>query len=187
MKSLLLLVVALPLVAFLPASLADSTVPARRAAPAIACEEEAVRQFEFWVGTWALSWGEDGEGTNTIRRILGGCVIEESFEGQMKNGPYRGRSVSVYDAKTDQWRQTWVDDQGGYLDFVGAFEDGKMILKRTTTNEEGATIHQRMVWYNIEENSLDWNWEKSEDGGETWTTLWAIHYERETPGMADSE
>lgn len=37
---------------------------------------------------------------------------------------------------------------------------------------------QRMIWYNIEENSLDWNWEKSNDNGMTWKTLWTIHYER---------
>lgn len=161
--------------------------PVHRDRGALACEDPAMRQFDFWVGTWSLTWGENGTGTNTVRRILGGCVIEESFEGQMPDGLYRGRSLSVYDPDADRWRQTWVDDRGGYLDFVGAYKDSTMILRRTTTNENGATVHQRMVWYNIEENSLDWNWEKSDDGGETWTTRWAIHYERETRGMAKGE
>lgn len=27
------------------------------------------------------------------------------------------------------------------------------------------------------ERSLDWDWERSEDGGQTWQLLWRIHYQ----------
>lgn len=146
-------------------------------APPTACDVPAARQFDFWVGTWTLRWGEHGRGTNVIRRILGGCVIEETFQGRMPDGLFRGKSVSVYDAREQRWKQTWVDSEGSYLDFTGAFEDGRMILQRRA-QRAGQSILQRMVWYNITDDQLDWNWEKSEDGGETWTTLWHIHYTR---------
>jgi hypothetical protein len=86
-------------------------------------------------------------------------------------------SVSSWNPQLGRWQQTWVDNQGGYLDFVGGFEDGKMILSRET-EREGKTILQRMVFENITENSLDWNWERSEDGGTTWTLLWHLLYTR---------
>lgn len=157
--------------------LAASTAPAAAQSDATPCDAPGADQFDFWLGTWELAWGEDGRGTNTIKRILGGCIIEESFEGMMKSGPYRGLSVTAYDPETDQWRQTWVDDQGEYLDFVGAKDGDRMVLQRTTTMASD-TIEQRMVWHNITADSLDWMWQKSEDGGQTWTTLWAIHYVR---------
>lgn len=130
------------------------------------------RQFDFWVGTWDLTW-EGGKGTNTITAILDSAVIQEDFEG----GDFKGKSVSVFNRHTQKWQQTWVDNAGGYLDFVGGFEDGKMIFKRTATRD-GVAFLQRMIWYNIQKDALDWNWERSDDGGKTWKVLWQIHYAR---------
>lgn len=141
------------------------------------CEVAETEQFDFWLGTWDLTWDEGGHGTNTVERILDGCIIKESFEGAMPFGLYRGISLSAYDPKQKRWRQTWVDNRGGYLEFTGQFEDDRMILQRST-EQNGTSIQQRMVWHSISEDSLDWRWQKSEDGGATWSTIWAIHYTR---------
>jgi hypothetical protein len=146
------------------------------APPAKPCSAPQAGQFDFWVGEWDLSWGDGERGRNTVSRILGGCVVQEQFEGSAKQ-PFRGMSVSVYDPDADLWRQTWVDDQGGYLDFTGGMQDGRMILSRTGT-VKGNTVHQRMVFYNIAADSFDWDWETSRDGGRTWELRWRIHYQR---------
>jgi hypothetical protein len=52
-----------------------------------------------------------------------------------------------------------------------------MILSREF-EKDGKKINQRMVWYNIQENSLKWNWERSEDKGKNWKVLWEINYKR---------
>lgn len=168
------------LVITLAVILTSAALPSRAAAQdeGGACDTPEVQQFDFWIGRWALTWGEDGRGTNAVRRILNDCVIEERFEGQMPEGRYRGRSVSAYDPERDVWLQTWVDDRGNYLDFSGGVEDGRMVLRREAV-KDGQPVVQRMVWYNISEHELDWNWEQSEDGGATWTTLWTIHYTRQ--------
>ena len=70
-----------------------------------------------------------------------------------------------------------MDDSGGYLDFVGEFADGRMILSRDGI-AQGQLVRQRMVWYNITENALEWHWERSDDQGKTWQVLWNIHYKR---------
>lgn len=140
------------------------------------CEVPEARQFDFWVGEWDLTWGEDGTGVNVITRELGDCVIIEHFDGTPAI-PLRGMSVSTYDPRDGKWRQTWVDNSGSYLDFVGELAGDRMILSREVVRE-GRRIRQRMVWYNIADDSLDWDWERSEDGGESWQLAWKIHYER---------
>lgn len=135
-----------------------------------------VRQFDFWLGEWDLSWAEGGKGRNSIQAILGGCVILESFEAQQPPA-FQGMSVSIYNDALGKWQQTWVDNNGLYLDLIGTYQDGKMILSRTTT-KDGQSFQQRMVFYNISENELDWNWEHSDDQGQTWQCLWHIHYQR---------
>lgn len=136
-------------------------------------DNQPENQFDFWLGEWAVTWGEDGKGTNCIERILGGKIIQENF----KAPDLQGMSVSSYDPERKLWRQTWVDSNGTYLDFTGRFEDGKMILVRDAI-VRGEACKQRMVWYNIQDTKLEWNWERSDDGGTTWRVLWQIHYTR---------
>jgi hypothetical protein len=130
-------------------------------------------QFDFWLGEWKARWGEDGEGANHVTKILDGNVVQEDFRGP----DLHGLSVSVYDSERQLWCQTWVDNNGTYLDFTGSFENGKMILSRDAI-VRGERCKQRMVWYNIEEDQFDWNWERSDDGGQTWRVLWQIKYKR---------
>jgi hypothetical protein len=82
--------------------------------------------------------------------------------------------------KPGKWKQTWVDNQGAYLDFVGEFKDGQMILQRETTGPDGKAFLQRMVWKNIAANEFDWSWEASHDGGKSWQVQWPIHYKRKS-------
>lgn len=146
----------------------------------------AKRQFDFWLGEWDLTWpgeqsglpaGQIGRGTNNIKAILDSAVIQENFADLAPNSLH-GMSVSVYNQRLGKWQQTWVDNQSSYLDFVGEFKDGKMILSRQATTKDGRKIIQRMVWHNIAKDQLDWNWEASEDGGKTWKVNWQIHYTR---------
>ena len=140
---------------------------------------EGVNQFDFWLGEWDLTWAENGRGHNNISKVLGDKVIREKFTTLHDDEvpPFQGMSVSTYNAAEKQWKQTWVDNQGNYLDFVGGFADGKMILMRDAV-AEGQPIKQRMVWHNIQPDALDWAWQRSDDQGETWQTLWDIHYIR---------
>ena len=132
-------------------------------------------QFDFWIGDWDASWGEDLHGANRITKRWDLVVVEE-FDGK-PGMALEGHSVSVYDANAKQWKQTWVDNQGGYLDFTGGFADGKMTLSRSL-QKDGRTIHQRMVWYDITPDTFKWNWERSLDNGENWDVMWQINYAR---------
>jgi hypothetical protein len=146
------------------------------AAQTPACAQPEHRQFDFWIGEWNLTWGKDSRGTNSISFALDRCVVVENFDGA-PSIPLKGMSVSTFNARSGKWQQTWVDNQGGYLDFVGEFKDGRMVLQRKAMLN-GKEIMQRMVFYNITKDQLDWNWERSQDEGKTWQPLWQIHYTR---------
>ncbi len=140
--------------------------------------------FDFWIGEWEVSWeepeGATGKGVNIVEKTLDGRVIEENFritEGQ--NEGFKGTSISVYQRRTNTWRQAWADNQGGYYDFTGRAEGDKRIFQTSVKElENGRKFTQRMVFYDISEDSLTWDWESSEDGGETWTLNWRIKYKR---------
>jgi len=164
------------------ALLFNSPSPAQQSSTPDPCTLPQQKQLEFWVGEWDLTWpgakaGETGHGTNSIKRIMDGCVVQENFSGG-ESIHTRGTSISTYDARSGHWKQTWVDNEGGYLDFTGDFKDGQMILQRQAVRPDGAHILQRMVWKNISANELDWSWEASTDGGKTWQVNWPIHYKR---------
>ena len=153
--------------------------PATQARP---CSRAEFRQLDFWVGEWSLTWpaakaGQpEGQGTNSIRKELGNCVIEENFHGGAMG--LTGKSVSMYNARSGKWQQTWVDNQGGYLDFVGGWEGKQMVLSREAVNPQGQKVLQRMVYKNITHGSFDWSWERSIDEGKNWQVVWPIHYVR---------
>ncbi len=162
--------------------LAQTPSPAAGASQPVPCQEPQQKQFDFWVGEWDLSWpgnaaGETAHGTNSIKRVLDACIVEENFSGGASM-PLRGMSVSVYEPHFGKWKQTWVDNQGGYLDFTGEFKDGQMVLQREATRPDGTRVVQRMVYKNITPAEFDWSWERSLDGGKTWQIMWPIHYKR---------
>jgi hypothetical protein len=75
---------------------------------------------------------------------LDGCVVQENFSSQASI-PWRGTSVCIFDTNAGKWKQTWGDNEGAYLDFVGEFKEGQMILEREAIGKDGKKSLQRMV------------------------------------------
>lgn len=161
-------------------------VPALAQQPQTPCSSPEYDQLDFWIGTWDLTWeggqggtpeGETGHGVNTITAEYGNCVIQEAFEGD--NG-FDGGSVSIYDARSGQWRQTWVDNAGGHIAFTGGLTDDGLMEFRTApfTDAQGRAQVNRMIWTDVSEDRLTWRWQTSRDGAEPWEDLWVITYAR---------
>jgi hypothetical protein len=140
-----------------------------------AVDSHAARQFDFWLGHWDLRWEPDGRGVNVITSILDDHVILERFDGR-PSIPLAGMSVTAFDDTIGRWRQTWVDTDRQYLDFVGGMERDAMVLERRRVDGR----LQRMVWSDIEPESLRWSWQHSDDDGRSWTVDWDIEYRRRT-------
>ena len=87
-------------------------------------------------------------------------------------------SVSTYSPRRKGWQQTWVDNQGAYIDLAGEFSNGQMVLFNDSVNAKGQKIRSRMSYKNITPDSFDWSWDSSSDDGKTWQVGWPIHYQR---------
>jgi hypothetical protein len=132
--------------------------------------------LDFWLGDWDISWGEGLTASNQVARILDGAVIREDFDGR-PGADFRGSSWSVYSPQLDRWRQTWVDSLGSFWSFIGGLEGEHFILV-TDDVRDGQPVKLRMVFYHIAADSLDWDWERSDDQGASWKLLWQLHYQR---------
>lgn len=130
--------------------------------------------FDFWLGTWRGTW-EGGSAVNTVTKEYGGNVVVERFAADAPE-TLNGLSVSVFDTRDACWKQTWVDDNGSYLDFRGGVDGESMVLSRQLLDDT-VMVTQRMVWHDITDDRFLWAWQRSR-GGADWETLWAIAYER---------
>ena len=146
-------------------------------------QEDDKTWFDFWVGKWEATWtesdGKTGRGTNTIIKTLDNAVIQENFkvdEGGSKG--YLGTSISVYNPQKKIWHQGYADNQGAYFNLVGERQGDKRIFRTEVVKQGEKQIIQRMVFYNITENTMNWDWESTQDGGKTWTLNWRINYKR---------
>lgn len=144
------------------------------------CSTPEFRQLDFWLGTWDARYTNDpnspADGVNVITREYGGCVIQEAFDGGAAAQGLIGHSVSTYAARDGKWRQTWVDNQGGYFALVGGPEGDRFVLVSSRLSDNVAT--QRMVFEDITRASFTWRWQASTDAGQTWTDTWIVYYTR---------
>ncbi len=138
-------------------------------------------EMDFWVGEWDLTWtvnGDEGGGTNSVTKTLGGAVIHEHFSGIYgPNGGYLGESFTTFNPRSQTYYQTWVDMNGGYLDFTFNSEDDKYIFIREVDFGQGP-VRTRMVFYNIKPHSFTWDWQRYNFETEEWATNWQIIYQR---------
>jgi Protein of unknown function (DUF1579) len=168
---------------------ADAPAPAADApaAPIASCDTAERHQLDFWVGRWDVviqARAKPGDpmatarGTNHVTKILGGCVVSEHFEADGPGPPWAGRSYSQWFAPAKQWKQTWVDDQGGYIPLEGGVEHGDMTLYAPPRTKDGVTSQMRMVFSDVQPDHFKWRWERTTDGGTTWAPQMLIDYTR---------
>lgn len=135
--------------------------------------------FNFWLGNWSLKWvnakGDTITGSNQVQRILQGKVIQENFTSSTG---FEGKSWSVF-SPAGEWKQTWVDNRGGYLQFSGAMSGDSLIFEMEPSMVNEKPMLRRMVFYNIKPESFTWNWQSSLAGSQKWETKWEIFYKRE--------
>lgn len=140
------------------------------------------RQFDFWLGEWVVTSQGQPAGENHITSILGGCVLLEnwtSVSGQT------GQSFNYYDASRDHWRQIWVDDTGGVLEYTGQVVDGVMRYEGVTPDSSaGIDILNKMTFSPNEDGSVRQLMEQSRDRGETWQVVFDGHYVRQADRVA---
>lgn len=134
------------------------------------CDGPEYRQFDFWIGDWDVTAGEQAAGTNSIRSLHGGCVLQENWQSAGPDG-ISGSSFNIYDRATGKWHQTWVDAGGTLLQLDGGLVEGAMVLSGSRPAQGGGTALHRISWTPRPDGSVRQLWEVSQDHGVGWTVL----------------
>lgn len=142
--------------------------------PAKACATPESRQFDFWLGDWAVTDPKgNAAGKNLITLEQAGCVLHEHWTGE-KGGT--GESFNIYDGAAKRWHQTWVDNGGTLLLLDGGLVDGRMVLTGNGVGPNGKPVTNRIAWEKLADGRVRQTWTVSSDGGATWTTSFDGYY-----------
>ena len=154
------------------------TPPAK--SPPIGCDTLQSHQWDFWVGKWEVH----PNGANVIiahsliEKRYSGCAIRENWMPLGKEIEGGGGSLSLYDPRAKQWRQTWIDSTGTRVDLDGGFKDNVMSITGNWANFAGpgkdALVRMN---YQLQPDRQVRQWaDASPDGGKTWKPAFDFLY-----------
>jgi hypothetical protein len=142
-------------------------------------------QLDFWIGDWIVTpWAAPAGptaqllGNNRIEPILEHCVLMENWTNA---GGGSGKSMNFWDTNRGQWRQIWMADGGGSLDYAGSFRDGAMRFEGWTLAPNGARILQKLTFFPIHRDTVRQLFETSSDSGKSWQPGFDGRYTRRKP------
>jgi hypothetical protein len=154
-------------------------------------QNDGQNDFNFFFGSWKVhhrklkellknptEW-DTFESTVTDRAIMGGIGNLEEMIFERESGRLYGNSLSIFNSKSGEWSQYWVDSASAVLQdpMVGKFKNG--VGEFFSEDEfEGRKVTARARWYDITTNSCKWEQALSDDGGKTWETNWVMEFER---------
>jgi hypothetical protein len=135
--------------------------------PSAACAAPEHRQFDFWVGRWAVSptGKPDVVAESLIEKLYAGCGVRENW---MPKSGKDGGSLNSYVPAEKAWRQTWIDSSGSRADFKGGWDGKAMVLTGTWPAPDGRRRTVRMTYTPTGDGSVRQFGEASFDDGKTW-------------------
>lgn len=130
------------------------------------------RQLDFWVGSWDV-YDRSGNraGQSRIERILGDCVVLESWKGSGE-----GKSWNTWNPARKRWEQSWVDSSATPVFFTGQLEDGVMVYHSDQPQPDGKPYERRLTFTPLPGHRVRQLSRGTADGGRTWTTEYDLIY-----------
>ncbi len=143
------------------------------------------RQLDFWVGEWeAFNKKGNKAGDSKILIILDSCIVLEEWTSakQQRGFTYAGKSYNTYNANSNQWQQTWVDNVGGSTAYLkGRLVNGTMVFETWPQKRAGDSITiQKLSFFNLGPDKVRQLFEISHDNGNTWTPTVDLEYRRKS-------
>lgn len=146
------------------------------AADVLPCDSPQHRQFDFWIGRWAVFETRSGKpaGHSVVERIYDGCALRENWSSP----GFTGGSLNHFSAADGHWRQTWTDSAGAWREFVGGLEDGRMVLvwRYPAKDAEAGEVQVRMTFTPQGGGEVRQYSDVSRDGGRTWRERYDYTY-----------
>jgi hypothetical protein len=119
------------------------------------------------------------EGTKTASPILGGRGWIEEIEADGPNGHWQAATLFLYNPKSGQWSQSYIDSDGAHVEApeIGEFKDGRGEFYATEKYKD-RNVLVRGVWSDITADAHRYEIFFSQDGGRTWVAVFKAHLTR---------
>ena len=154
-----------------------SSLRAAAAEDATPCASNAAaRQLDYWLGDWTV---DSGRGRSTVHLSLDKCEVVESWASNTSD--HRGENTLAYNSEEKTWHGLFVDNHGRAHMLSGNVAAGGAALKGPGRDENGAAILKQVKVVRVNPDTVEQIWEKSVDGGATWTTDFKMEYLRKKP------
>lgn len=148
--------------------------------PPPACQSEAHRAFDFWVGKWDVyptAQPDKLVAHSLIERLYKGCAVRENWMPLSGND---GGSLNSYvgGPVAEGWRQTWIGSGGERVDFKGGWDGKAMVLTGLWAGvlPNGGDALTRMTYTRNADGSVRQLGETTSDGGRTWQPSFDFTY-----------
>lgn len=141
------------------------------------------RAFDFWIGEWE-AYGPKGNkaGDSKISLILDSCIVLEEWTstGTAAGVTYAGKSFNTYNATTNQWQQTWVDNVGGSTAYLEgkAGENNMVFQTKPFVFKKDTMAIRKLSFYRLAPDKVRQHGEITKDNGGTWVTEYDLEYRR---------
>ena len=145
-----------------------------------AAQESAIAPFNQLLGTWEVTQSvlnQDGSWSVKPQHyrwkfypILAGEAVQDDWITVDSTGQetVAGTNIRIFNPEENQWHMAWIDKTVRHTAvFTAKNEDGKVLM--SGTNARGRNI--RNTFYNITENSFEWQQEWTFDEGQSWVAV----------------
>lgn len=138
------------------------------------------RALDFWLGNWTIAApGGAPNATSKVTLELDKCLVVERWDG---GRGHAGENFFGYSADDSSWHGLFADNEGRVHVFLhGAAATGSAEFSGPSRGPQGETILNRVTIRRISETQVEQVWQKSSDGGKTWTTVFRGEYTRGKP------
>jgi len=170
------------MIALLIAS-SSSTATAQSAVPGPSgCDTPESHQWDFWVGKWEVHPNGASQiiAHSLIEKKYSGCAIRENWMPVGKELTGGGGSLSIYDVRLKQWRQTWMDSSGARVQLDGSLAGSVMTITGAWADfaGPGQDALVRMMYQKQADGQVRQWADSSTDGGKTWKPSFDFLYRR---------
>ena len=135
------------------------------------------RALDFWLGNWWVTYpGASKRSTSKVTLTLDKCLFVETWsDGE----GHDGENIFAYGRDDQTWHGLFADNRGRLHVFVeGKVAAGGAEFLGPSRAQSGESVLNRMRVTPVGTDKLQQTWEKSLDGGHTWTQEFSLDYSR---------
>src|SRR5579863_2783681 len=126
------------------------------------------RALDFWLGNWWVTYpGAPRKSTSKVILTLDKCLFVETWSD---GSGHNGENIFAYGQDDRTWHGLFADNRGRLHVFVeGKVAAGGAEFLGPSRAQNGESVLNRMRVTPVGTDKLQQTWEKSVDGGHTWT------------------